>query len=77
MNDSTIQFKKEKRGCYVIKYQSDLNLDHIDKLNDIIFDKFSVLSNIIQSGKIYKWIGTLEKKRVRIYAIKTKTIMNV
>lgn len=77
MNDSIIQFKKEKNGCNVIKYQSDLDLSNIVKLNDIIFDKFSVLSNMLQIDNIYKQIGTLEKKRVRVYATKTKTIMNV
>ena len=77
MNNSIIQFKKEKNSCNVIKYQSDLNLDHIVKLNDIIFDNFSTLSKLLQKDKVYKQIGNLEKKRVRIYAVKTKTIMNI
>lgn len=72
-----IIFKKENGQCNIESFNSEIDLANLSKLNDIVFNNFTLFNSILNDNSKYKWIGKLEKKRVRVYAIETKALIKI
>lgn len=68
MESAIIDFTKIGKEYKITNYESVIDLSSITDMSQFIFEQTNTLSLFFSEEGNYRWIGTVEKKRVRHYA---------
>jgi len=63
-----ITFIKKGKTFNIINIESKISMSNLTSMKQLVFKK-NILNTFFKEDGTYKWIGTIEKKRIRYHAI--------